>query len=137
MGPHTGWHQGNVGWHARVFASMECREVVLAEDALRIGNAGALHAHSSREHGTRYHTLHPRDSGADNPRAFSEGGIIDHAEKCNEGTLSAEERAEYEDYVRVINSSGSSRPKPGPSWSGSLGSPDGRRNTEVGTGTGR
>jgi hypothetical protein len=29
--------------------------------------------------------------------------IDELAEKCNEGTLSAEERAEYEDYVRVIH----------------------------------
>ena len=29
--------------------------------------------------------------------------IDELAEKCNEGTLSAEERAEYEDYVRAIH----------------------------------
>ena len=29
--------------------------------------------------------------------------IDELAEKCNEGTLSAEERAEYEDYIRVIH----------------------------------
>jgi hypothetical protein len=43
------------------------------------------------------------------------------AEKCNEGTLTAEERAEYESYVMARASWPSSRPKPGP---GSIPPPD-------------
>ena len=56
------------GWHARDFVSRawSAAEVMPAEDTPRIGNAGALHAHSSREHGTRQE-LAPR-SGLEKAR---------------------------------------------------------------------
>jgi len=106
--PPTFWHQGNVGGP---FASSDADNPRAFSERGFIGRLNRM----SQVHDTSVidrllepfgRALTPAMARAlVDLRAPSEDQdrIDELAEKCNEGSLSAEERAEYEDYIRVIH----------------------------------